>query len=40
MDAIQDPNNPDRYTIKAWGRTIEAEVKGTNAKTIKILSIS
>ena len=40
MDAIPDPNHPDRYTIKAWWRSIEAEVKGTDEKTIKILWIS
>lgn len=26
MDAIPDPENPNRYTIKAWGREIVAEV--------------
>ena len=40
MDAIPDPNHPDRYTIKAWWRSIEAEVRGTDKKTIKILWIS
>ena len=41
LDAIQDPKNPNKYTIKAYDREFEAEVKGEEGKrTIKILGIT
>ena len=41
LDAIQDPNNPSRYTIKAYSRDFSAEVSWEwEDKKIKILWIS
>jgi hypothetical protein len=41
LDAIQDPNNEKKYTIKAYGREFSAEVTWTQwNRKIKILWIS
>lgn len=40
FDVIQDPNDKNKYLIKAYGRDISAEITWENEKTIRILWIS